>query len=599
MSRPLKIALIVLLLVLTSWVGFQMLSLPLWGWRPLVILASAWAILLLLLEAKYAPLTNNRGLLLLSSISGLLLIFAFPPSPLTILIFGALVPLLLVEEKIAKWRPTGARWQIFKYAFNTFLIWNIGTTWWILNTSFVPGIVAIITNTALMATVFMLFHIAKTVVSKKLRPWILPAFWIAFEWVHMQWEISWPWLTLGNTFARFPCWVQWYEYTGVFGGSLWILGVNYLLFLVVSEYLQSGKILKKRLGLTVAVIAAPIAISLIWYARYILPEETVEVAIVQPNFEPHYQKFSTPREIQLERFVRLSDSIVRPSTEYLVFPETSFGYIWWNTIEQDWRIAKLSEIAQRNPDLSIIAGVSAVREFNKNEDHPNTVRILPRTHDTIYIDIQNAAIQIENNKPIPSYFKSKLVPGAEIFPFRKFLPFLKPIIKMLGGTMEGHAKQEYRDVFQSDAGTAAPVICYESVYGDFVGGYIRKGADIIFIITNDGWWDQTPGHIQHLQLGVLRAIEHRRPIARSANTGISCFINARGDILQATEYEETTAILGKVAPGRKVTFYTRWGDLIARVAILLSLIFIAFSISQIWLRYTKKSTEHQNELMSK
>jgi apolipoprotein N-acyltransferase len=109
------------------------------------------------------------------------------------------------------------------------------------------------------------------------------------------------------------------------------------------------------------------------------------------------------------------------------------------------------------------------------------------------------------------------------------------------------------------------VICYESIYGDFVREYILNGADLIFIITNDGWWDDTPGYRQHLLYGRLRAIEMRRSIARSANTGISCFINQRGDILQKTGWWNKTAIKGTLNKNEEITFYARTGDTIGRV----------------------------------
>jgi len=176
------------------------------------------------------------------------------------------------------------------------------------------------------------------------------------------------------------------------------------------------------------------------------------------------------------------------------------------------------------------------------------------------------------------YFKSKLVPGPEMFPLKDFLFFLAPIVDKLGGSYEGHTKQAERAVFTGGPLNVAPIICYESIYGDFVGGYVRKGATALFIVTNDGWWDLTPGHTQHLKIGALRAIEHRRPIARSANTGTSCFIDIRGRIIQPTKYEETTAIKGEIIPETRITFYTRWGDLVARFTVLSSIILFLVSI---------------------
>jgi len=106
--------------------------------------------------------------------------------------------------------------------------------------------------------------------------------------------------------------------------------------------------------------------------------------------------------------------------------------------------------------------------------------------------------------------------------------------------------------------------------------FIRNGAKSIFIITNDGWWGDTPGHEQHLAYARLRAIELRRSIARSANTGISAFLNQRGDVLQATEYWKQDIIRGTIRPSEQLTFYARYGDYIARTAAWLSVfVFLA------------------------
>jgi apolipoprotein N-acyltransferase len=282
----------------------------------------------------------------------------------------------------------------------------------------------------------------------------------------------------------------------------------------------------------------------------------------------------------LERFIDLSERTVTDSTRYLVFPETSFGFILLNDIENDYRIQELRELVDEYPSLHIVTGLESYRTHPGPVDL-KTLRETPdRMGGTMYFDVQNSAIQIAYGKEPEVYFKSKLVPGAEHFPFRDFLPFIKPIVDMLQGSVAGLTGQETRDVFHSEVADVAPVICYESVYGEYVGGYVRNGADIIFIVTNDGWWDNTPGHVQHLKIGALRAIEHRRPIARSANTGISCFINIRGEITQPTKYEETVAIRGNVGTRDGFTFYTRWGDMIARIAVFLAVLILALTITR-------------------
>jgi len=153
----------------------------------------------------------------------------------------------------------------------------------------------------------------------------------------------------------------------------------------------------------------------------------------------------------------------------------------------------------------------------------------------------------------------------------------------LGGTFRGWGTQDYRATFVSpqDSIRIAPVICWESVFGDYVTDYIKNGANFIFVITNDGWWGNTPGHHQHNALSCVRAVETRRSIARSANTGISCFINQRGDVLQKLGWWKRGAIKGKINANDKLTFYVRHGDYIARTTRFFALLVVLFVIVRI------------------
>jgi apolipoprotein N-acyltransferase len=126
----------------------------------------------------------------------------------------------------------------------------------------------------------------------------------------------------------------------------------------------------------------------------------------------------------------------------------------------------------------------------------------------------------------------------------------------------------------------APVICYESVYGAFVTEYIKEGAQFLAVMTNDAWWGNTPGHKQLLSYTRLRAIETRRPVARSANTGISAFINAFGEIEQTLDYETKGFLEGEVRPQNKLTYYVRAGDFIARLALGISGFLFLFAIAR-------------------
>jgi apolipoprotein N-acyltransferase len=147
--------------------------------------------------------------------------------------------------------------------------------------------------------------------------------------------------------------------------------------------------------------------------------------------------------------------------------------------------------------------------------------------------------------------------------------FLEPLVDQLGGTTAGLATQKGYVIFDNGPARVGPAICYESVYGEYVGGYVRSGAELIFVMTNDGWWDNTPGYRQHLHFASLRAIETRRDIVRSANTGSSAFVNQRGDILQKTPYDVPVAIAGTMHKNNSLTFYAQWGDIIARIGLFL------------------------------
>jgi apolipoprotein N-acyltransferase len=177
-----------------------------------------------------------------------------------------------------------------------------------------------------------------------------------------------------------------------------------------------------------------------------------------------------------------------------------------------------------------------------------------------------------------------MVPGAEMFPFRDFLGFLEPLFHKFNGTVEGLGTQAERSVFYNEnQGVAiAPLICYESVYGAYCTDYVNKGAQALFIMTNDGWWDDTPGYMQHLKFASLRAIELRRAIARSANSGSSAFIDRDGSIDQFTAYNQQDVIKESLQLYSEITFYTLYGDYIAKIAVaLLAMLFVIFGYTLI------------------
>jgi apolipoprotein N-acyltransferase len=170
-------------------------------------------------------------------------------------------------------------------------------------------------------------------------------------------------------------------------------------------------------------------------------------------------------------------------------------------------------------------------------------------------------------------------------PFKSALSFLGDLALDLGGTVGTLGTDEKATLFTSEAKPkTATMICYESVDGEYVAEFVRKGAEILFIITNDGWWKDSPGHRQHAAFARLRAIETRRPIARSANTGISCFVSPKGEQTQQTAYWEEAVIKQELIPQNKITFYVTYGNYIYRAASFLAVLFLLLSIVSSHLR---------------
>ncbi|MDF2437233.1 MAG: lnt [Bacteroidota bacterium] len=522
---------------------------------------------------------KKHQLVLLSLLSGLLLAVGWFPNGVFPFLFVAFIPLLAVENEFYLNEKLKPRF-LFVCAYLAFFLWNILTTWWVKNASFGGAALAIFCNALLMSIPFILFHRIKNRIGANWGYVLFICFWLSFEFIHSNWELSWSWLTLGNAFADAPSIIQWYEYTGVFGGSLWILIVNVLIYEAIKAYKNRTRSARVRNALIIsAFIVIPVLLSFAvgkFADKY--SKGGISVVAVQPNIDPYNEKFDAPFEEQLQKMLELAASKVDQNTDYVLFPETALTEnIWESQLEQSGSIQMLRMFLKDYPKLKIVIGASTGKVYEPGEELSVTARKF--TQEEGYYDSYNTALQVDNKRPIQVYHKSKLVPGVEQMPFPFIFKHLESVAIDLGGTTGGLGIQEERSVFVSDDQLmkTAPVVCYESVYGEYVSEYVRNGANFISIITNDGWWGDTPGYKQHLKYGRLRAIETRRWIARSANTGVSCFISPSGEIHQPTAYWEPAVISQEIQLNNEWTFYTRFGDYIARAALCLSIAMLLYA----------------------
>jgi apolipoprotein N-acyltransferase len=514
-------------------------------------------------------------------ISGLLLSIGWPARGFPVLLFIGFVPLLFIEDYIFRNRTLFGRLSFFFYAFISMLLWNTLTTYWIYYSTAVGVILAVLLNALFMSFTLSLFHYSRTVIKQNSAYITFILYWITFEYLHLNWDLSWSWMNLGNGFANHPAWIQWYEYTGCFGGTLWVLLVNYMIFFAVKMFFLLERTSKFRLYYSLSclgLIVIPFIISFFIYFNYHEKGESANVIIVQPNIDPYYEKFDamTPEQ-QLAKLLKLAKQKANIQTDLLVGPETAIPEaVNEGMLDESNSVDSLKSFIAKYPQLNILLGLSSFKMFKRGENISATARLYS---DTSWFDEYNTAMMLDPSMNIQLYHKSKLVPGVEKMPWSEHMKFLEKYALDLGGTVGSLGIQKERSVFYSRDKKikAAPVICYESIYGEFVSEYVKNGANIICVITNDGWWKNTAGYRQHFCYASLRAIETRRSIVQSANTGISGFINQKGDVQQRTGWWEGDVLQQNVLLNEDKTFYVKHGDYIASLARYLSMMVLLYS----------------------
>jgi len=526
---------------------------------------------------------------LLTALSAVLLSLPWLVPHTGALALVAFVPLLVADELAAQYKVR-APWM---YPAAAFVAWNAATTFWVCNATVGGGLFAILANAAQMLLVWLLFRLARKKMQGVLPYIFLAAMWIAWERRYFDVDISWPWLTLGGAFAQSTRTVQWYEFTGTLGGSLWIwlsnLGIYGLLAAVSGGAWQRWNDLARGCAAVgiVLVIAGPVVLSKVLYDNYeVRSEGTVDVVIGQPNFDP-YEKFESLTQAQqtsvlLEEFDRALAA--RPDGPVLLLaPETFTGDVFLDRAEDTPTLQHVRGFLAEHPGAEMLLGATTYDLY----DTRSAPDILARPFGSGWIVSHNSAVMTAASGPVEVYHKSKLVVGTELTPYPKvFVPLDDWLSKKMGvsGLMGRCAGQDEVSLlhFGADRLPLGCAVCYESVYGEYCADYVRKGAQAMTIITNDAWWGNTPGYRQHLSYARLRAIELRRDIARCGNTGISCFIDQRGEVLDETTWWTRGTLSGLVHLSTAQTAFVRHGDIVGRVCTLVFLLLAAMLLVRLF-----------------
>jgi apolipoprotein N-acyltransferase len=545
---------------------------------------------------------NLKNPFLLALLSSLLMWLGWPPHLVTApLLFIGLVPLLIALDQIIKENKPKTGKRVFLTAGTAFLVWNTACIYWVFNainafsSSYVEVIISMLVSlipyglgALLMTFAFWMYYRFQRIMKNRWIAYLaLISFYMSMEYLHQSWDLAFPWMTLGNGLSAMHQLAQWYEYTGVYGGSLWILLSNILAFEAFKAY-KAGQLKSRPAFAWVLVLVLPAAFSLTRYYSYEEKSVPVNVVAVQPNIDPYEKYGSVSTHQALDILTHLSDSVAQPNTEYFFWPETAITkYTDEDEVRSTQEFAYLQKFLSKYKNGNLVTGIESIKKYNFKK----TISAKQDVNSGIWYDNYNSAMQVENSSNVQFYHKSKLVPGVEKIPFPKLLSFLAPVFEGLGGTASGWGWQDAPSVFYSQNGVGlAPAVCYDSLWGSWIGTSVKNGAQFVAIITNDGWWGNTSGKDQHLLYAKLRAVETRRWVVRSANTGISAFINQKGDLVKQLNWWTRGALKEDINLNDQLTFYVKSGDLLVHImtiiAVLLSLVIPYYS-------FFKKGTSQQ------
>ncbi len=525
--------------------------------------------------------------LILSFVTGILLTLPFVSNFSGFILFLGFLPLFIIEKHYFERKNEYKPIVFFNFAYLAFAFWNLFSLWWTINSAWFSILPPVLLNSFFMALVFLIFHIAHRNLSEKFAFSTLVFFWLAFEYIHFNWFLAFPWLNLGNGLANDLQTIQWYEYTGILGGSFWILLVNILIFRMFRLYLKykTPKAFLLEIVFLIALITLPIYFSKNIIKKYKAKQSFIQVAIIQPNIDSYTEKYNPQLQIaNFNKILNQINSISNKKVDFIILPETSISrnleIIWQNDFKKSKTLSKIKDILKQMPQTHIVLGANT---FKVSPQKQQTATIRYDKSLNVYYEAFSSALQIHSGNQTQVYNKSQFVLGVEKMPFANIFPWLDNLMVDFGGIVGSLASDNERKTFtnnQNKAKIGVP-ICYETLFGEFITDFVKNDANVLFIITNDGWWGDTPGYRQHAKLSQLRAIENRRSIARAANTGISAIINPLGEIEKDIKYNKQGTLEGKISLNSEKTFYAKNGDLIGRIALFFAGLFLIYLFVQL------------------
>jgi apolipoprotein N-acyltransferase len=545
----------------------------------------------------------KKRYLILAIISGILLALSFPPSQLNLLAFVAFVPLLfIISDEDIKHK--------YLLIYITFFIYHTGSNWWISSWSketdpflLLSGLVLDFFHPIFFLFPFWLFFIVKKHKSKNFAINLFPFLYVTFEWLHSLGDLSYPWLTIGYTQMSNIFWIQFIDITGIYGSSFLILFANIIILKLINLKIESQStnffklILNSKIGMQyfliiVLIIFLPYFYTLISIKKYdyfsnLKKENYLNIGIIQPNINP-WAKWSESTTGQIEKHFHISDSLIKSSgnLDLIIWSETAIPYVYldFNSLQD------LSLITNwiKKENINLLTGIAEFYLVPHGEKPPKWSKRFVFDSSQYYMTYNSAILLSPYYSPINqtnyfTYRKTRLTPFAENFPMKDLIPFAAEWLNWGVGISNwnvGNGAKVLNLKTKKKEAKVGPIICIESIYPDYVRQFTTKGAKMLIIITNDGWYDHTVGPAQHYMIACARAIENRRYIARVANTGISGFISPFGNSLKELPQYKSIGTSMLLPLLDEKTFYVEYGDWLAYLSASISLVALIYSLVQ-------------------
>jgi apolipoprotein N-acyltransferase len=518
--------------------------------------------------------------LVLAGASGLFLPLSFPKSDLGLLAWIALVPLHWALDGKSKTQAFWIGWLSGTIAFTGMMAWVVTA----MNTY---GKVPLVISYGLMMllTAYLGLYVglysAGAVWFRTLIPryglFAVPCLWVTLELIRTYVLSGLPWGLLGYSQYRQIEMIQIADHMGVYGVSFLIVLVNVALaeFLSWLTPLLRGFRPAKLPWELVAM--ATLVVTLSWQYGLAtiteapfsdIPRSSISVGVVQPNVDQAVKWDTAYREQTLARFDRLTEQLGR-ATDLVIWPEAATPFVFEREPVYQLQLIALANRAQ----APILFGSPALRFYPDRRPYL----------------LNSAYLLSPDGQLLGRYDKHHLVPFGEYIPFKSsFLFFLDKLVEGIGDFEAGTGPTVLTLTPKPRAAAAGvavttprPVefgvaICYEVIFPNLVRQFAANGAEFLVTVTNDAWFGSSSAASQHFSMVVFRSVENHLAFARSANTGISGFIDPFGRIVESTPIFTEQAVKATMQVWRPHTFYSRYGDVFAYGCVIICAVLCLF-----------------------